>query len=543
MINHFLGRLRLEDHLEGALRKRDGRTKVPPARALGVFVRNLLLSRYPLYEIPAWAGGYVPELLGLATDEVRLLNDDRIGRCLDLLFEADRASLLTSFVVGMADEFDLKMKVLHNDSTTIHFTGRYPHRLRRRGPQPVHITYGHSKAHRPDLKQLLFELTVTKDGAVPVWVGLHDGNVTDDQTHLGTWKVLRVIVGSPNFIYVGDSKLCVTETMTTITGQGGHFVTVLPATRKEEKWFKEYLQTHTIPWEDVWHRPPVRRKDDPPDIFRGFEAPLRSAEGFRVLWYHSSVKHILDQQARQGRIDGAVAELEFLKNRAGARQLKTPEQVEAAAAKILRTMEADRWIEVRVEPGETVSFRQAGPGRPGKKTVYRPVRRPMPQLHWKLREETITYHSKTDGLFPLITDMEKATLAQVLLWYKFQPRLEKRFEQLKTVLRVRPVSLKKVERVEAYCLLYFIALVIEALIERELRQAMKKEGVRMLPLYPEKRLCKAPTGERVLELFTPIRRHRLLKKGKEVERYRDKLTRLQCQVLRLLGLRPAAYNN
>jgi len=295
LINYFLRRLRLDDRLEEALPHRDRRRKLPPARALGVFVRNLLLSRYPLYEVPEWAGTYVPELLGLALDEGRLLNDDRIGRCLDLLFEADRARLLTSFVVGMVEEFDLEMKVLHNDSTTISFTGQYRRRLRRGGPIPLHITHGHNKDHRPDLKQLLFELTATEDGAVPVWIGLHDGNVTDDQTHLGTWKALCRILGRPDFIYVADSKLCVTETMTYITGQGGHFVTVLPATRKEEKWFQEYVQTHTIPWEEVWRRPPIRRKHDPPDIFRGCESPLRSAEGYRILWYHSSMKHQRDQ--------------------------------------------------------------------------------------------------------------------------------------------------------------------------------------------------------------------------------------------------------
>jgi hypothetical protein len=31
------------------------------------------------------------------------------------------------------------------------------------------ITWGHNKDHRPDLKQLLFTLTVSSDGAVPVY--------------------------------------------------------------------------------------------------------------------------------------------------------------------------------------------------------------------------------------------------------------------------------------------------------------------------------------------------------------------------------------
>jgi len=536
VLNRFLERLRLEDLFSQFLPDSDARRKLSPARALGVFVRNMILCRHPLYELPHWAGGWVPELLGLEAREVALLNDDRIGRCLDLLFEVDRARLATAFALRMIEEFDLALDVLHNDSTTVTFTGRYASASERRGLKLLRITHGHNKDHRPDLRQLLFELTVSEDGAVPVLVGLHDGNVTDDQTHPSTWKTLRAIVGRPDFIYVADSKLCVTATLTYITGQGGHFVTVLPATRKEEGWFKEWIQSHVVPWEEVWRREPVRRQSDPPDIFMGFESPLRSAEGYRILWYHSSVKHELDQESRQARIRRAVAELDFLKTRVGARRLKTVESVQEAIAKILKETGAERWVEAGVQPGQRIEYRQAKPGRPGKNTPYRQDPKPHPQLAWRLKEETIAWDSKIDGLFPLITDMKEATLQQVLLWYKFQPKLEKRFEQLKTVFEVRPVFLKSVARVEAYLLLYYIALTVEALVERELRQAMKAEGIDMLPLYPEKRLCKAPTAERVLELFGGHRRHRLIESGREVDRFHDDLPPLQRKVLRLLDV-------
>jgi transposase len=542
IVNHFLRRLRLEELLDRAAPHDDRRRKLSPGQVLGAFVRNLLLSRYPLYEIPSWASRYVPDLLGLTPDEVGLLNDDRIGRCLDLLFEADRASLLTSFVVSMVEEFDLRLKVLHNDSTTVSFTGQYPRRLRRRGPPPLRITHGYSKDHRPDLKQLLFELSVTEDGAVPVWVGLHDGNVSDSQTHLGTWRVLREIIGRPDFVYVADSKLCVTHTMTTIASEGGRFVSMLTPSRKEERWFKEHIRTHRIPWKEVWRRPPLRRRDDPPDLLQGYESPLRSAEGYRILWYHSSVKQDLDQRLRQGRIDRAVEQLAGLATRLGTRRLKTAEQVEGAATKILLRTRAERWVEVTVELDQAVVLRQVTRGRPGPNTTYRREVRHKPVLRWTLRSETIASDAKTDGLFPLITNVQDAPLRQILLWYKYQPRLEKRFEQLKTVLRIRPVCLKKVERVEAYLFLYFLAVVVEALIERQLRRGMKKERIRELPLYPEKRLCRAPTAERVLDLFADVRRHRLLEEGKEVRRFQEPLSRLQRKVLRLMRIPTNKYN-
>jgi transposase len=541
VVNRFLQRLKLQEIFAQHLPRSDARRKLVPGLALEVFVRNMLLSRHPLYELPEWAGRFVPELLGLEPGDMALLNDDRIGRCLDLLFQADRAKLVTAFTLRVIEGFGLELDVLHNDSTTITFSGRYRSPADRRGQRLLRITHGHNKDHRPDLRQLLFEMTVTEDGAVPVLVGLHDGNVTDDQTHLSTWKILRGIVGRPDFVYVADCKLCVTRTLTYITGQGGHFVTVLPATRKEEGWFKEWIQTHVVPWEEVWRRPPLRRKTDPPDIFLGCESPLRSAEGYRILWYHSSVKHEFDQEARQSRIRRAAAELEFLKTRVGARKLKTLQEVQGAVGKILQETDTLRWVEVEVQPGERTEYRQAGPGRPGKLTQYVQDPKPHPQITWRMKDDTIAWDAKLDGLFPLITDMKKASLQQVLLWYKFQPKLEKRFEQLKTVMEVRPVSLKSVARVEAYLLLYYIALTIGALIEREIRRAMKAEGIAMLPLYPEQRACKAPTAERVLELFGGLRRHRLSESGLEVNRFNDELSPLQRKVLRLLDVPMSPY--
>lgn len=539
IINHFLGRLGLEDLFRRVMAGRERRQKLDSARSLGVFVRNMLVARQPLYALPEWAAGYVPEALGLRPGEGVHLNDDRVGRCLDRLFEADRASLLTAFVLRMVEEFELRLDVLHNDSTTVTFSGAY----RRQGrPGALRILHGHNKDHRPDLKQLLFEMTVTQDGAVPVLVGLHDGNVTDDQTHLATWKALRSIVGRPDFVYVADSKLCVTDTMSYIDGQKGRFVTVLPGTRREEKWFKQtWIQTRVVPWEEVWRRPPLRGRKDPPDVFRGFESPMPSAEGYRILWYHSSIKHSLDQQARQTRIERAVAELESLRHRLGVRFLKTVPQVRKAAGKILEEMRAGRWIEICVEEGVQTDFRQAGPGRPGKNTEYRKVSRPLPKLTWRLRQDVIDRDAKTDGLFPLITNIREATLKQVLLWYKYQPKLEKRFEQLKTIVGVRPVFLKNVERIEGYLLLHYIVMAVEALIERALRAGMHKVGIKELPLYWEKRLCKAPTAERVHDLFASIRRHRLLEGEREINRFHDEISPLQRKILRLLEVPATEY--
>ncbi|MHB8593398.1 MAG: DUF4277 domain-containing protein, partial [Acidimicrobiales bacterium] len=78
----------------------DGRMKLAPARALGVLVRNLVLHREPVYALGEWAAPFDPSVLGLDAGQVQLLNDDRVGRALLSLFDADRASLLNKMVLG-----------------------------------------------------------------------------------------------------------------------------------------------------------------------------------------------------------------------------------------------------------------------------------------------------------------------------------------------------------------------------------------------------------------------------------------------------------
>ena len=125
IVEHCLGRLGVDHLLDSFVPATDSRMKLHPAKALGVLVRNLSLCHQPLYSLGEWAAPFDPALLGLLPDEVRLLNDDRVGRALVSLFDADRASLLNRLVLDMATEFSLDCSQLHNDSTSVTLQGAY----------------------------------------------------------------------------------------------------------------------------------------------------------------------------------------------------------------------------------------------------------------------------------------------------------------------------------------------------------------------------------------------------------------------------------
>jgi len=543
LIQPFLKRLRLRELLTDALGPVDQRLKLDPVDSLLLLVRNVTLCRHPLYGVPEWVGSFDPAQLDLEPELVRLVNDDRLGRALDRLFAADPRSLTTRVVVHMVEAFGIELKRCHQDSTSLTFSGQYKPAQRADGRRQLRIVHGHNKDHRPDLKQLVWSLTVSADGAVPVHYNVFDGNLTDDQLHVTTWEALRRVVGGPGFIYVADCKLCTRENMEHVDKAGGHFITVLPRSRKEDARFRRHLVDHEVAWEEIWQRPSRRRQAEPAERFEAVEAPEPTAEGYRLVWYRSSDKWKHDQRLRDDAIQSARQELQRLRERVGRRQLKTEEQVRAAAERLLDETQAREWVRVDLVPRPHHTHRQAGPGRPGPHThfvrrtttVYEPVA--------VLNEERIRVSAAADGIFPLVTNIARNDMLplEALQIYKYQPFVEKRHEQLKTAAQVVPVNYKSAARIEAFLFLYFLAVSIHAVLERQVRAAMKQQGLRSLPLYPEERDCSAPTADKILELFAPLRRHRLFAGANEVKTFWDPLSDVQRQVLELLQVPTAEY--
>ena len=232
----------------------DRRCRIAPAIGVTLLLKNVLLCREPLYGVGEWAARYAPEALGFADTQLPSLNDDRVGRCLDRLFRSDVTSLVLALATHVVREFQVDLDELHNDSTTVTFHGVYADATEeeKRGQATrMAITWGYNKDHRPDLKQLLYILTVSGDGAVPLYFQVASGNVVDDQTHCATWDLLCRLTGRRDFLYVADCKLASTENMAYIHQRQGRFLTVLPRTRSEDRVFRNLLSQGQIQWRHI----------------------------------------------------------------------------------------------------------------------------------------------------------------------------------------------------------------------------------------------------------------------------------------------------
>ncbi len=546
LLTRIFERIQLERILHEHLPKDDPRTELATVAALRVLFANLLLAREPVYGVGEWAALFPPDLLGLRHKDLPRLHDDRLGRGLDRMFEGIGPTLIMAVVRHVIREFAVSLDELHNDSTTVSFYGAYDaagQESEQRG-RPTHaITWGHSKARRPDLKQLLYILTVTSDGNVPVYFSSESGNTVDDRTHIGTWDLLYELIGGADFLYVADCKLASSENLAHIATRGGRFVTVLPRGRAEDVAFRQRLRAaaSAVTWTLLYGL-----ADDQGHLVDELSAcgdDHVHSEGYRLLWYHSTRKAEQDAAGRARSLQRATEALSDVRVRLQGPRTRFRERakVEQAVAEALANADASPWLLVAIEEQEEATFRQATRGRPSERTTYRKQTRSRFTLTWKLNLEALSEAEREDGVFPLLTNDRKLSAAEVLRAYKRQPLLEKRFSQFKTDFAVAPVYLKNVSRIQGLLAAYFFALLVQTLLERELRQAMARAGEPSLPLYPEGRPCARPTTRRLIEVFSSIQRHEVRVGEGEPQVMVTKLTKTQRTIVRLLGLDPRTY--
>ncbi len=478
---------------------------VTPGLTVLAMVLDTLSGRSPLYRLQRFYEDKDTELLlGKAIDPGAFA-DHNVSRVLDSLYETGTGRIFSQIAQNAIGAFALDTGCAHYDTTSINVFGDYDWQ-----DPPFHITYGHSKDKRPDLKQFLLEMLCV-DRDVPIIGATRNGNASDKKLNnelLGgiSKHMTRHGIDPGAFIYVADSAMVTRDNLKQAQENQVHFLSRLPANFNDcASVIEQAVAADDDQWVDIGTlaKTPATSKR-PAAHYRVFETRVSLYEtDYRAVVVHSSAH----DKRRHKRIDRLLDEkhgqLVSVVKEAAANEFFCQADARLAAEKLV-VQARGSYHQIQVKVVEQPKF---GRGRPPKEGSRKPVGyRYQIKVHIEQDTQAIAPLRLGAGCFVLLSNVppsfqgRKWSGSDLLAQYKEQYGIEKNFGFLKDPLIVNSIFLKKNERIEVLGLVLLISLLIWRLMERTMRQYIAEKG-RTITGW-DKRQTHRPTAFMMTTKFT-----------------------------------------
>jgi len=499
----------------------DEREEITTGEAIaGMIINGLGFSDRPISLTPQFFEGKALDVLireGIRPD---MLNRFKLGRSLDDVFTYGCDLLFSeiALVVCQKEGIDLRFNSL--DTTSFSLTGDYEPDSDEHG---VLVTYGYSKAKRPDLKQVVLELMVSQDGGVPFMSKSHDGNASDNNVFKQRSEgIIKEFAASeaPRYL-IADSKLYTSENAANLAKLP--FITRIPGNLNAvDEVIEQCLDMGN------WH--PL---DDEKPGYKYQRLDLchyRIEQRWLVVYsesaYQRAGKTLSKAQAReQEKVNKQLFHLQ-------AQRFESEEASRKALDKIIQKLNYHELGDVKL----TQHVRYASRGKPKADSAIKGI-------EWQI---TGTVVPDTDGLahkqeheacFVVGTNIPDTDLTdqEVIKGYKGQGAVERGFSFLKSpVFFVSSLFVKKPSRIEGLLMVMTLALLVYSVAQRRMRNQLATLG-ETIPNQINQPTSK-PTLRWVFQCMEGIHRV-LLNVGGFVTYIVDGITELRMKIIRLFGQR------
>ena len=496
--------------------KPDDQEAITPGEAIkGMILNGLGFANRPLSLTPQFFAGKPLDLLFRPGAEADMFNRFKLGRTLDEVHAYGSDLLFSEIALAVCQQEAIDQRFNHLDTTSFSLTGDY---VPESDQQAIAITHGHSKDHRPDLKQAVLELMVSQDGGVPLVSRTWNGNASDSlifqeraEALLSTFKQSP----TPRYL-IADSKLYSKDNAAQLKPLG--FITRIPDTLKlVSQVIRQALRA------DTW-----QRVDDTTRYHCLELCHYGMAQRWLVVCSEAAMQRA-DQsvnKARQREFEAIEKQLFHLQ----AQRFESQAHGQAALATLSRS-----WRYHQVGTTALIEHkRYAGKGRPSAKT-------PIKLIEWQIQveirpdAEAIRHRQQLKGCFVLGTNIEADDLSdeEVVAAYKAQSQVEGGFRFLKDPLFfVSSLFVKKPTRIQGLLMVMTLALLVYCVAQRRLRQALarQQESLPNQIHQPTQR----HTLRWVFQLLEGINRIRLIVQD-QVHDLIEGLNEVQIKILRLFG--------
>jgi transposase len=458
--------------------------------------------------------------------------DDRLADTLDAIFDygiGDLELLLTSHMIEV---FQIETQICHNDTTSASVYGQADNN---KTEKSIKLTFGHSKKHRKDLKQLIWSMSVSSDHAFPLFQQTYSGNTADVSTYVEQWHKLIDLLDCRDFLYVADSKLLSHENIAHIHDNDGFFVAPAPMYKSYKTVFEKALDEHD-------HEVLIAYKER---FNRGFEVPMdfcHEGQSYRlrmiILFDHGlcARKH----KGLQNRFDKTTEAFEELSGKLNRYKLKTHEAIDKACAAILKKYKTGAFFTYTISNEPVTTYKNKKRGRPSKNGKVEKTA--VVQDHFKVKldcdQDAFDRAFSRCGYYPLLTNQsaEQLSIEAAMLAHKNQYKCEHTFRRAKGPYNIEPIYLHTPERIEAFLLLFKIALQMVVLIERTARKNIGERDRGLDGFMPNRKDVRNPRSEYMLKEFEDIVKGEIPLPDGKTYGFVSELTELQRDILFILGV-------
>lgn len=546
VIIYWLLQLNLSDILDAALPSPHGNRRGLSYGQLSVLLLSYIMTQsdHRLCAVESWVTQH-RQTLALATGwtiDAKDATDDRLASVIEVIgaSSASRVQIEQQLGQTMITAYELPTEVARCDTSSFSVY----HQIDEANEATSLLRLGHSKDHRPDLRQYRQLLGTLDPAGVPLVSETLAGNGADDPEYVPTWHRLATVIGHKNFLYIADCKAAAHQTRVQLAQAGGRYCFPLPNTGHTPSWLKSWVLNPPSPVEQI--RLPTQAEDEPV-IGAGFEIELGkveydpdSKESFSWMERYLVVRSdTLAQRQKKGlrqRLNKAEQALRKLAVNPAPDHCQLKNKMQA----ILKRYRVSAYFATQID-AQTVTY-YVGPGRPSAKDPSRKRSKTQFQLTFERQAEAIAEAEQLAGWRIYVTNMtvEQLSLSQAVAYYRDQWQLENGFHRFKRgQLPALPIYLSNEERITGLMFLLTIALRFFTLIEFQVRRQLQTEEQEIAGLYAgnPKRQTQRPTAEQLLKAFEDITLYHHRDGTCEITPLND----LQRRILQLMNIPDSIY--
>jgi transposase len=419
------------------------------------------------------------------------------------------------------------------------------------------LQFGHSKDDptRPQIKVMMGSLDPL---GMPLSTDVLSGERADDGLYIPIIERIRIGLNKTGLLFVGDCKMSALGTRAYVVSHHHVYLSPLPCTGTTAEAMADWISAGME----------KARDGELERVFRinHREEEVLAAEGYevertccledgavpwreRVLVLRSPVHAERQVQGLETRLANAEKKLAALTpaRGRGKRQITEEATLLAAIDHVLKAQRVEGLLCLEWEQQIERHTHYVGQGRGSAKREQRVTEKIRYHITRIVRHEgPIADLAQRFGWKAFVTNApkEQLSLADAVLCYRNEYRVERIFHRLKSRLQIAPLFVKLNDQLEGLTYLLTLGVRVLTVMEFVLRRSLQNDQVQLPGLHPEnkQKMTDKPTAERILKAFADVSLT-IIKQatGEDIVRRLTPLSACQEDILQRLGLGTSLY--